>query len=72
MIQGIRANELLPPSLLRAWLHSFPLTGIDTEEGLKINFANDTKLLQELAHAEHAQEIEDDATEGSASQSMVL
>ena len=64
MIKGTRANELLPQSLLHASLHSSPLTGIDTEEGLKINFDNDAQLLQELAHAEQAQEIEAAAKEG--------
>ena len=68
MIKGTRANELLPQSLLHASLHSSPLTGIDTEEGLKINCDNDAQLLQELAHAEQAQEIEAAAKEGSASQ----
>ena len=64
MIKGTRANELLPQSLLHASLHSSPLTGIDTEEGLKINCDNDAQLLQELAHAEQAQEIEVAAKEG--------
>ena len=64
MIKGTRANELLPQSLLHASLHSSPLTGIDTEEGLKINCDNDAQLLQELAHAEQAQEIVAAAKEG--------
>lgn len=64
MIKGTRANELLPQSLLHASLHSSPLTGIDTEEGLKINCDNDAQLLQESAHAEQVQEIEAAAKEG--------
>ena len=64
MIKGTRANELLPQSLLHASLHSSPLTGIDTEEGLKINYDNDAQLLQESAHAEQVQEIEAAAKEG--------
>jgi len=64
MIKGIRANELLPQSLLHASLHSFAPTGIDTEEDPRINFDNDAQLLQELAHAGQAQEIGVSATEG--------
>ena len=45
MIKGIRANELLPQSLLHASLHSFAPTGIDTEEDPRINFDNDAQLL---------------------------